>query len=148
MYSAGFSIRCVAGANDLQVRQAANALQAGHVVEEVADRSRRRAKDGVAGEEHALVFQVIANGVDAVAGCVQDMGLHAAVDLDGLAVAQCVDAVFRQLVLEDGLALFVHEDFGLELVAKPLEVGAVVDVVVGDGRKRDFGLFRGREVAL
>ena len=152
---AGFGVfgvgdqRAVAGAEHLDVGQFEQASEGGHVGVDVADDCGGVAEDRVAGEEDALFFDVVAERVDGVSGAGHDLDSDAAVEVDGVAVGVCLDAlvVFRQLTLEQLDAVLGYRNLRLQMLAHVLEVAGVVEVVMGNGGDADLGVVDGCEVA-
>ena len=82
-----------------------------------------------------------------MAGSDDDAYFHAAAEVDRLVIVQLYDAIFGELSLEQGRAVIGDGDLRLEHLAGPLQVAAVVGVVVRDGRDANLGVFSGGEVA-
>ncbi len=138
----------VAGADDLEVGEVGEHLERTAVVAKVVDGGGAAAEECVTGEEDAFVFEVVDDGIGAVAGCEHDTDFDAAIKLDDFAVGEGADAAAGEAALEEGQAVLGSDDVGLELRLHPFEVAAVVGVVMGDACEGDLGLFGGGEVAL
>ena len=137
----------VAGAEEAEVGELDEALEGAAVIGEVRDGGGAGTEEGVAREDHAVLLQVVAEGIDAMAGCGEDLHGEAAVEADGCAILEGAYALGRQTPLEEGDAVGGNGDFRAEGVVQELEVAAVVSVMVGDGDEADLGALDRGEVA-
>ncbi len=137
----------VAGADDAEVGELEEALEGAAVAGEVPDGGGGAPEEGVAGEEDAFFFEVVAKGVDGVAGGSEYLHADAAIEGEDVAVAEGGD-VAGDAAFEEGAGVGRDGDLGAEGFFGPLKVAGVVGVVVGDGGDGDLFVGDGGEVAF
>lgn len=137
----------VAGADDAKVGELEEALEGAAVACKVRDGGGGAPEEGIAGEEDAFFFEVVAEGIDGVAGGGEYLQADAAIEGDDVAVAEGGD-VAGDAAFEEGTGVGRDGDLGIEGFFGPLEVAGVVGVVVGDGSDGDLFMSDGGEVAF
>ena len=139
--------RAVTGAQDLDVRQLQQPAQRRHVAVDVAHDGGRVAQHGVAGEEDAVLLDVVAERIDRMARCGDHLDAHAAIEVQRLAIDEGPHALLGQAPAQQLDAVLGHSDLGLEMLMDVLEVARMVEMVVRDRRYANLRLIDRGQIA-